>query len=102
MRHSHDPRELVASTGGDPNIGIVVCIPSFRRPRQLKSTLQSLAGQRTLLRFAVVVVENDGLGRESAEVAVNTPFLDAVLYVLGISRSEIEAADLAEESRTLV
>ncbi|HYW62195.1 MAG TPA: glycosyltransferase [Bradyrhizobium sp.] len=73
MRHSHDPRELVASTGGDPNIGIVVCIPSFRRPRQLKSTLQSLAGQRTLLRFAVVVVENDGLGRESAEVA--TEFL---------------------------
>jgi phosphoserine phosphatase len=36
--------------------------------------------------------------REKAEVAVNTPFLDAVLYVLGISRSEIEAADLAEEA----
>jgi phosphoserine phosphatase len=36
--------------------------------------------------------------RENAEVAVNTPFLDAVLYVLGISRSEIEAADLAEEA----
>lgn len=32
--------------------------------------------------------------RDSAEVAVNTPFLDAVLYILGISRSEIEAADL--------
>ncbi|MDQ2836801.1 MAG: phosphoserine phosphatase SerB [Actinomycetota bacterium] len=32
--------------------------------------------------------------RESAEVTVNTPFLDAVLYILGISRSEIEAADL--------
>jgi phosphoserine phosphatase len=39
--------------------------------------------------------------RESAEVAVNTPFLDAVLYVLGISRSEIEAADLAEEAELL-
>jgi len=39
--------------------------------------------------------------RENAEVAVNTPFLDAVLYVLGISRSEIEAADLAEESQLL-
>jgi phosphoserine phosphatase len=34
--------------------------------------------------------------RENAEVEVNQPFLDAVLYVLGISRSEIEAADLAE------
>ncbi|MDQ1751707.1 MAG: phosphoserine phosphatase [Pseudonocardiales bacterium] len=32
--------------------------------------------------------------RETAEVSVNHPFLDAVLYVLGISRSEIEAADL--------
>ncbi len=35
--------------------------------------------------------------RESAEVAVNHPFLDAVLYVLGISRSEIEAADIADQ-----
>lgn len=32
--------------------------------------------------------------RESAEVTLNSPFLDSVLYVLGISRSEIEAADL--------
>ncbi len=31
--------------------------------------------------------------RESAEVALNSPFLDSVLYILGISRSEIEAAD---------
>jgi len=35
--------------------------------------------------------------RASAEVAVNHPFLDAILYILGISRSEIEAADLADE-----
>jgi phosphoserine phosphatase len=32
--------------------------------------------------------------RDSAEVAVNTPFLDSVLYILGITRGEIEAADL--------
>ncbi|MDQ1731214.1 MAG: phosphoserine phosphatase [Pseudonocardiales bacterium] len=32
--------------------------------------------------------------RENATVAVNHPFLDAILYILGISRSEIEAADL--------
>jgi phosphoserine phosphatase len=35
--------------------------------------------------------------RDSAEVSVNTPFLDAVLYILGISRSEIEAADLESD-----
>ncbi|MGX7679014.1 phosphoserine phosphatase SerB [Jatrophihabitans sp. DSM 45814] len=35
--------------------------------------------------------------RDSAEVAVNHPFLDVVLYILGISRSEIEAADLDDE-----
>lgn len=31
--------------------------------------------------------------RGTAEVAINHPFLDAILYILGISRSEIEAAD---------
>jgi phosphoserine phosphatase len=35
--------------------------------------------------------------RETAEVTVSHPFLDSILYVLGISRSEIEDADLAEE-----
>lgn len=35
--------------------------------------------------------------RDNAEVSVNHPFLDVVLYVLGISRSEIEAADRADE-----
>ncbi len=32
--------------------------------------------------------------RANAEVSVNQPFLDAVLYILGIPRSDIEAADL--------
>jgi phosphoserine phosphatase len=32
--------------------------------------------------------------RENANVSVNHPFLDAILYILGIPRSEIEAADL--------
>ena len=36
--------------------------------------------------------------RETAEVSVNSPFLDAVLYILGISRSEVEAADLEPTS----
>ena len=33
------------------------------------------------------------LVREAADTAVNVPFLDAVLYLLGITREEIEAAD---------
>jgi GT2 family glycosyltransferase len=64
-------RELVATSGTlDPSIDIVVCIPSFRRPQHLRLTLQSLANQRTNRRFAVVVVENDALRRESAPVAI--------------------------------
>jgi GT2 family glycosyltransferase len=64
-------RELVATSGPlDPGIEIVVCIPSFRRPRHLRLTLESLANQRTDRRFAVVVVENDALRRESVPVAI--------------------------------
>jgi GT2 family glycosyltransferase len=64
-------RELVATSGTlDPSIEVVVCIPSFRRPQHLQLTLESLANQRTGRRFAVVVVENDALRRESAPVAI--------------------------------
>ena len=31
--------------------------------------------------------------REAADTAVNVPFLDTVLYLLGISREEVEDAD---------
>ena len=53
----------------DLAVEVVVCIPSFRRPRHLRQTLQSLADQVTRRRFAVVVVENDAAGREGAPVA---------------------------------
>ena len=33
------------------------------------------------------------LVREAADTAVNVPYLDAIMYLLGISREEIEAAD---------
>jgi GT2 family glycosyltransferase len=63
-------RELVATSGPlDRSIGIVVCIPSFRRPHHLRLTLQSLADQRTDRRFAVVIVENDAAKREGVPVA---------------------------------
>jgi len=58
----------------DPSsIGVVVCVPCFRRPQHLRQTLESLANQRTGRRFAVVMVENDALRSESVPVA--TEFL---------------------------
>jgi phosphoserine phosphatase len=34
--------------------------------------------------------------RDAADAAVNVPYLDTILYLLGISREEIEAADMAD------
>ena len=34
--------------------------------------------------------------RDAADTSVNVPYLDTILYLLGISREEIEAADLEE------
>ena len=54
----------------DPSsIGVVVCVPCYRRPQHLRQTLESLAGQRTSRRFAVVMVENDAQRSESVPVA---------------------------------
>ena len=33
--------------------------------------------------------------QEAAHASVNVPYLDAILYLLGISREDIEAADAA-------
>jgi GT2 family glycosyltransferase len=72
----HPSRALAAISGSlDSSIGTVVCIPCFRRPQHLRLTLESLAGQRTDRRFAVVMVENDALATGS--VAVATEFLRA-------------------------
>ena len=38
--------------------------------------------------------------REQADTAVNVPYLDAVLYLLGITREEIEDADEADSAST--
>jgi phosphoserine phosphatase len=34
--------------------------------------------------------------REAADTAVNVPYLDAILFLMGISREDIEAADLED------
>jgi len=62
-------RVMAVSNDLDRSIGIVICIPSFRRPRHLQQTLASVARQKTTRRFAVVVVENDAIDRESAAEA---------------------------------
>ncbi len=95
----------------DPSIEIVVCIPSFRRPQHLRRTLQSLAGQRTGRRFAVVIVENDALRTESVPVveqrqgnchAINAAFetalatFPAAVSFLMIDDDEIAAPDWLE------
>src|SRR3979490_2683205 len=68
---AHASRAVAANSASlDSSIEIVVCIPSFRRPQHLRLTLESLANQRTDRRFAVVVVENDALRRESVPVAI--------------------------------
>ena len=66
-----DPfREIVAASRViDLSVGIVVCIPCFRRPDHLRLTLDSLVDQRTPRSFAVVMVENDAATRASAPVA---------------------------------
>jgi GT2 family glycosyltransferase len=64
------PRAIAAmSSSLDPTIGVVVCVPCFRRPEHLRRTLQSLADQRTGRRFAVVMVENDASACGSVPVA---------------------------------
>jgi GT2 family glycosyltransferase len=60
---------LTVSKPLDVLVEIVICIPSYRRPAHLRRTLQSLVAQQTGRRFAVVIVENDAAGRESAPVA---------------------------------
>jgi GT2 family glycosyltransferase len=71
-----EARQLLATSRSlDPSIATVVCIPCFRRPRHLHLTLESLAGQRTDRRFAVVIVENDAVERGSVPVA--REFLEA-------------------------
>ncbi|MEV0381822.1 phosphoserine phosphatase SerB [Nonomuraea sp. NPDC050643] len=40
--------------------------------------------------------------RQAADTAVNTPYLDSILYLLGISRDEVEAADAEDTALTIL
>lgn len=56
-------------------VEVVVTIPTFCRPENLLKTLQSVCGQQTERRFAVIVMENDADGRAGAEAA--TPLFES-------------------------
>ena len=62
-------------------------------------------GSVLLVGAAAAVLSVAGLGiafnakpalREVADATLNHPFLDGVLFILGVSRDEIEAADAAD------
>ena len=38
------------------------------------------------------------LVRQAADTALSVPYLDAILFLLGISRDEVESADRMEEA----
>ncbi len=66
------PPGAVVSPGLDAAaVQAVAVVPTFRRPGMLAETLASLAAQRTTVRFAVVIVENDAPGREGFGVAAS-------------------------------
>ena len=80
----------------DPAIHtLLVTISGDDRPGVTSSLFDAIAdvGAEVLDLEQVVV-------REQADTAVNVPYLDAVLYLLGITREEIEDADEADGTPT--
>jgi GT2 family glycosyltransferase len=56
----------------DPaSVEAVICIPTFRRPDWLRRTLMSVAKQHCDVRFAVIVVDNDGRDPVGAALATD-------------------------------
>ncbi len=52
-----------------PDTRAVVCVPTYRRPDLLARTLASLTAQQTVWPFSIVIVDNDGQGRDGARFA---------------------------------
>jgi glycosyltransferase involved in cell wall biosynthesis len=66
---------LIAMSDGlrDMAAPSVVCVPTYKRPELLRRTLDSLVTQRLDpdAPFAIVVVDNDGQGREGSQLAAS-------------------------------
>ena len=59
---SNDGKVTVVARSPGPGfdrVEVVVTLPTYKRPEQVLATLQSVIGQRTTRRFAVIVMEND-------------------------------------------
>jgi len=63
------PEPAAAPVVDAPRVEAVVCIPTFRRPEMLATTLASIEAQATKVAFAVVVVDNDAAAPVGLEVA---------------------------------
>jgi GT2 family glycosyltransferase/pimeloyl-ACP methyl ester carboxylesterase len=68
-RPSDRPRANMSQSSSSPVPQAVVCLPTFRRPEMLAATLASIEAQKTLVPFAVVVIDNDASARQGAAVA---------------------------------
>jgi mRNA-degrading endonuclease toxin of MazEF toxin-antitoxin module len=65
------PAPIVSPGLDAATVSAVAVVPTFRRPAMLAETLASLSAQKTDVRFAVLVVENDAAGREGLGVAAS-------------------------------
>ncbi|MBG0810504.1 glycosyltransferase family 2 protein [Methylosinus sp. H3A] len=63
------PEPAAAPVFDASSVEAVVCIPTFRRPDMLATTLESIEAQATKVAFAVVVVDNDAAAPVGLEVA---------------------------------
>jgi glycosyltransferase involved in cell wall biosynthesis len=67
--------EIVAISAelASQRLGAVICVPTFKRPDLLRRTIASLQaqqmGRKSDPTFAIVVVDNDGAGREGSAMA---------------------------------
>ncbi len=62
--------EVVAESG-PPSAATqaAICVPTYRRPDLLAKTVASLTAQQARWPFSIVIVDNDGTGREGAALA---------------------------------
>lgn len=81
----HAPATVIAESGGLAKLAprAVVCIPTYKRPALLARTIASLVAQDFGGPFAIVIVDNDGSGREGSVLAARMlaegHFIGAVL-----------------------
>ena len=76
----------------------LLCNPFLRwlRERGVPPVLAVLAVSIALIGAILCLVSVAGLLREVADASLSHPYLDTVLFILGVTRAEIEAADAVD------